>query len=519
MMFRRPTCDPLFKLPTIICITIQLLVLYIAEGNNFNNKNNNNYQNNFNFNRRITITIVPDSKSTNHGFELDNSKSPQIQNTNEHQEEGDRSIFLSSQKQEKLVQNRNTADVLVENLPENVNNSIITSQKIEEYLVNDVVYGAQNVHESSYQVDRIEILNNQISYNDGLYQGQNISNEHDQISNSSDNQFQQDDRFAIFQTQSDNFLNTESSFQQNNQQPRKTRLIVFGDNYQDSTDPEIPNLVARINFNGSELDNQPHPIWIDFLQDENQGSVFQTMQIEVIDNGIPFSTARRIPQVLDGNCEAIIDLLQVSLVQCELFFQGVTKQVEMYLQGIQDITQDISESVFFILSGSIDVINSRPEEAYNETLPTQIVDEIASAVDLLIENGANDVKVANIPPLYLTPLILSRQRSRQEDSRILVQNTNQQFKKVFCDSKYLGKVELIDFESLFLEVMNEAAGAGYEIDTPLTLSPKEPITYGDGPFFWIDSIHPDVFGHDLMAQKLRNVLFESIDDGGGSTCM
>eukprot|EP01025_Chloroclados_australasicus_P049585 TRINITY_DN5655_c0_g1_i12.p6 TRINITY_DN5655_c0_g1~~TRINITY_DN5655_c0_g1_i12.p6 ORF type:complete len:181 (-),score=13.75 TRINITY_DN5655_c0_g1_i12:2713-3255(-) len=170
---------------------------------------------------------------------------------------------------------------------------------------------------------------------------------------------------------------------------------------------------------------------------------------------------------------------------------------------------EIKESTFFILSGSMDVVNSRPEQIYDDLLPQQITDAVTSSVDLLLENGAQDIKIVNIPPLYLTPLILGRPVEFQQDSRQLVRDINFLFQQVFCSEKYSNNVKLVDFESMVTEVIIKAQDMGYEIYNPLNQNSNESMNFGDGPQFWIDAIHPDVIGHELLADKLQTVLFNS----------
>eukprot|EP01023_Acetabularia_acetabulum_P018425 TRINITY_DN19309_c0_g1_i4.p1 TRINITY_DN19309_c0_g1~~TRINITY_DN19309_c0_g1_i4.p1 ORF type:complete len:302 (+),score=41.24 TRINITY_DN19309_c0_g1_i4:102-1007(+) len=292
---------------------------------------------------------------------------------------------------------------------------------------------------------------------------------------------------------------------------KKKKIVVFGDNYQDSTDPEIPNLVWYMNYNLSDIDQNynfgiEHEIWIDFLDAKTN--------FEIEDYGVPFSTARKID--LDGNCQAMQDFLDIEENTCDQLFQGVQNQVLNYVEQIKandDVFTDTSDTTFFILTGSFDVVNSRPEKAFEKILPEQIVEEILLSVEFLIEIGAQEIIIGNIPPIYATPMVQSRLPYLQQNSRDLVTAINNQFQKQFCDLDYRYKqsVRLIDFERMFLDVIIEANLQGYETNTPVVISAKEPQSFGDGPYFWIDAVHPDVYGHELLAAKLERIFLEPQD--------
>lgn len=192
---------------------------------------------------------------------------------------------------------------------------------------------------------------------------------------------------------------------------------------------------------------------------------------------------------------------------------GLQKQIDQFKTQAQSLGAG-AEDIYVVWAGANDFLQllSTPP-ADPKTVISSAVNNLVSSVRTLIESGAKNVLVAQLPNLGLTPLVVSRGGQTPALLAQLTQNFNSELQtamsgleKTFPNSNII----LSDTFTRSNQVAQDPGAFGFtNITDQLLLNPT--ATNPEGFFFW-DDFHPTTQGHEVFADLFRNDLIAGITD-------
>jgi phospholipase/lecithinase/hemolysin len=172
-------------------------------------------------------------------------------------------------------------------------------------------------------------------------------------------------------------------------------------------------------------------------------------------------------------------------------------QISTYLATHPRISD---KTLFVVWGGANDVLNATKPETVLEAAATQ-----SANVERLVEAGATQILVANLPPLGAIPrLNTTSSAATATEASVLFNDTlsaGLDIIQLFNSFNHLSLYRL-DVYSLFSKVI--ASPATYALTNVKSMSQAEPVN-PDAYLFW-DDLHPTTRGHNLLAIAAATVL-------------
>ncbi|QRV87353.1 carbohydrate esterase family 16 protein [Ceratobasidium sp. AG-Ba] len=173
-----------------------------------------------------------------------------------------------------------------------------------------------------------------------------------------------------------------------------------------------------------------------------------------------------------------------------------------------------ANSLFAIWIGINDISNVTQAD-FHKTL----LDRYFSQVDILYKKGARSFLFVNVPPLERTPLFISQGQWSVDTVKASVADYNAQLaarvKNFMKSYKGLGQITVYDSNKLFNAQLDNADALGfvnitgydevYQNGTPGSTY-QAPGSKPVSSYFWLNSLHPTFFVHNIMAHALSTIL-------------
>ena len=182
---------------------------------------------------------------------------------------------------------------------------------------------------------------------------------------------------------------------------------------------------------------------------------------------------------------------------------NIGQQVDLYLSGQTPTETDL----FYVYGGGNDFIDPLLR---GEALPTaeEIVGNITSDLNELVEAGAQTFIVPNLPPLGEIPLF-----NEQPEATAILNNATDEFNQLLDTELDAIASELDvtiiepDINSIATEIQNNPADFGLTNTTDAVFDTTNLSLAGNPEeFFYWDTFHPTATATDIIAQEVLNVL-------------
>jgi phospholipase/lecithinase/hemolysin len=183
---------------------------------------------------------------------------------------------------------------------------------------------------------------------------------------------------------------------------------------------------------------------------------------------------------------------------------GLQQQINNFTASIKESGQDAnSQGLFIIWAGSNDYLGG------GVTDPTLPVQNLANAVSSLINIGARNILVLNIPDLGAIPLTRNDlQKSTLLSGLTKAHNTG--LAKALDDLRFScdesTNILLFDVNSIFSQIISNPAKFGFTNITDAALNQIAQFGQSTDKFFFWDDVHPTTKSHLMLAKAVFAVL-------------
>lgn len=191
---------------------------------------------------------------------------------------------------------------------------------------------------------------------------------------------------------------------------------------------------------------------------------------------------------------------------------ALQQQVGTYLGILQATNQTADPNALYILwAGANDYLPTDSTWFTPLKTPDQTIKNISFALDSLLNAGAKQIAVANLPSLGELPKTLGT--PDETDLNNLAQAHNLALQQTInsLSQSYNAKIVSLDFASLFADAINNPGNYNLTNVTQgcLLVQCQNPNQF----LFW-DDIHPTTKGHQLLAHKAYYTLSTSVPEPG-----
>lgn len=181
---------------------------------------------------------------------------------------------------------------------------------------------------------------------------------------------------------------------------------------------------------------------------------------------------------------------------------GLQQQIEMFITSLEDAQAD-SDALYIIWAGANDYLSGQV------TNPTAPIENLIKAAKTLINAGAKNLMIANLPSLGKLP------KPSRDSNRAVALNalTNAHNAQLATELQALGQcvgsevnIMLFDVNSSFERVLADPEQFGFTNVTDAAMTVLAGIQgYTEKFFFW-DGVHPTTIAHLLLAKDAVSLL-------------
>eukprot|EP01024_Parvocaulis_polyphysoides_P010998 TRINITY_DN1387_c0_g2_i3.p2 TRINITY_DN1387_c0_g2~~TRINITY_DN1387_c0_g2_i3.p2 ORF type:complete len:207 (-),score=29.99 TRINITY_DN1387_c0_g2_i3:2057-2677(-) len=202
------------------------------------------------------------------------------------------------------------------------------------------------------------------------------------------------------------------------------------------------------------------------------------------------------------NCDYVEKEFGYNAALCEEMSRGIMPQIEAYLDDTEGERVPTDTMILILFSGN-DYILAAKEKDYVKEIPMMMAEQIEQAIQMLLENGLSNIKLATLPPLQWAPY-LHRDNTYQMAVVQYLFESNAPI--IFMSRKYKDQgVKLINVEEYLMGVIFEMYSNGINID--LTCKEVEgDICKNDLKFYWLDDLNPTSHIHHELATWMTTQL-------------
>jgi phospholipase/lecithinase/hemolysin len=174
---------------------------------------------------------------------------------------------------------------------------------------------------------------------------------------------------------------------------------------------------------------------------------------------------------------------------------GVGEQVELYARSLQMLQEKADPNALYVVwGGANDYIFS------GETNPSKPVENISRAVNILVQSGAKNIMVPNLPDLGKLPLSATKGTSEQLSALTIQHNA---LLANALNNFYNINLIKVDIYTAFNEVLRYPEKFGLkDVITPCvtgSVANVESVCSNPNDLLFFDSIHPSTKGHYAIA--------------------
>lgn len=205
---------------------------------------------------------------------------------------------------------------------------------------------------------------------------------------------------------------------------------------------------------------------------------------------------------------------------------GLQQQLETF-QSISPLLPTDDNSLFVIVAGANDY-NSAIANPTNPTTPesltNQVTDNLTNAASALIDTGAKNLLIANLPNLGLQPFAKQLNQINPQSSTLLTSlaaGHNQLLSQKLTTLADTTGVNItsLDLNEIFTDIENDPARFGFTNIEDSCLTNFQPGFQFEGicdnpdEFVFWDNVHPTAAAHDIIAQFALTALKDDKKEG------
>ncbi|AFZ02143.1 SGNH/GDSL hydrolase family protein [Calothrix sp. PCC 6303] len=181
---------------------------------------------------------------------------------------------------------------------------------------------------------------------------------------------------------------------------------------------------------------------------------------------------------------------------------GVGEQVELYARSLQMLQEKADPNALYVVwGGANDYIFS------GEINPSKPVENISRAVNILIQSGAKNIMVLNLPDLGKLPLSSAKGNSEQLTALTMQHNALLSYA---LNNFYNTNIIKVDIYAAFNQVLKYPEQFGLkDVITPCivgSVANVESVCSSPNDLLFFDSIHPSTKGHYAIALAAQAAL-------------
>ncbi|MFB2882416.1 SGNH/GDSL hydrolase family protein [Floridanema aerugineum] len=283
-----------------------------------------------------------------------------------------------------------------------------------------------------------------------------------------------------------------------------SKMYVFGDSLSDSGNifNSSPQQFPTYYFNG-RFSNGPN--WVDYLAQD----LGLTPTTFITQQGTPLPFPQIPTQSVNFAFGGATTGLDNTIAQIA---PGLQQQVQAYIGGLLTTNQTADPNALYILwAGANDYLPTESTWFTPPTTANQTINNISFALNSLLNAGAKQIAVANLPSLGQLPLTFGT----QDETRLnnLAQAHNLALGQTInsLSQSYNAKIVSLNFASLFADAVNNPGNYNFTNVTQgcLLVQCQNPDQF----LFW-DFIHPTTEGHKLLAKEAYSALRTSVPEPG-----
>lgn len=283
-----------------------------------------------------------------------------------------------------------------------------------------------------------------------------------------------------------------------------SKMYVFGDSLSDSGNiyNSSPQQFPTYYFNG-RFSNRLN--WVDYLAQD----LGLTPTTFITQQGTPLPFPQIPTQSVNFAFGGATTGLDNTITQIA---PGLQQQVGAYLGVLQATNQTADPNALYILwAGANDYLPTQATWFTPPTTANQTINNISFALNSLLNAGAKQIAVANLPSLGQLPLTFGT----QDETRLnnLAQAHNLALGQTInsLSQSYNARIVSLDFASLFADAVNNPGDYNFTNVNQgcLLVQCQNPDQF----LFW-DFIHPTTKGHQLLAKEAYSSLSKSVPEPG-----
>ncbi|MBW4650177.1 MAG: SGNH/GDSL hydrolase family protein [Kastovskya adunca ATA6-11-RM4] len=263
------------------------------------------------------------------------------------------------------------------------------------------------------------------------------------------------------------------------------QLFVFGDSVSDtgnvsnSTGGLVPP--SPFYFNGRFSNG---PVWVDYLAEAL--GIIPAPDLDPIPAGaVSGSTNFAFGGATTGSDNTILPQLP-----------GLTQQIGLYSQLAPFITQPDKNPLYILFAGANDYLPTESQTFTPFQTPNQSIANLSFALDSLINSGAENIMLVNLPNLGELPLTANTPQAQRLNK--LTQKHNSRLNGLASKFASEANIFSLDVNSLFSNAVANPSEFGLTnvTDSCLFTLCQNPQQY----LFW-DNIHPTTATHQIIANS------------------
>jgi phospholipase/lecithinase/hemolysin len=285
-----------------------------------------------------------------------------------------------------------------------------------------------------------------------------------------------------------------------------SKMYVFGDSLSDSGN--IYNSSPQqfpVFYSNGRFSNGPN--WVDYLA-QDLGLSFTTFITEE-STVLPFSEipSQSVNFAFGGATTGLDNTISP-------IAPGLSQQVQAYIGSLLATNQTADPNALYILwAGANDYLATDSQWFTPATNPDQTINNISLALNSLLQVGAKEIAVANLPSLGNLPLSTMFGTEYQTGLNNLTQLHNSQLQQTInsLSPSYNARILSLDFASLFADVVNSPGNYDFTNVTQgcVVVQCENPDQF----FFW-DFTHPTTKVHKFLANEAYAELRTSVPEPG-----
>ncbi|KAM5537865.1 hypothetical protein V8D89_008341 [Ganoderma adspersum] len=161
------------------------------------------------------------------------------------------------------------------------------------------------------------------------------------------------------------------------------------------------------------------------------------------------------------------------------------------------------DSLFSVWFGINDINNSYEKGGDREAFSDVLLDEYFAQIERLYDLGARNFLFINVPPIYRSPHILTRNATDQALQKTVVTDYNSKLAsraQSFASSHWGVRHRVWDSNSAFNVVLDDPTKYGFVDNT----------SFGQTGDFWANDFHPSSNAHNIWAQDVAALMNHTV---------